>query len=114
MSTQPDDSGVFDAAVKAVEAVDACLKRVLEAVQAVGAEMIITADHGNLESMFDERLAAEKARCLELLEQFASLQLAGPLAHNWPEHIAAGKLTGEQYSRLQHKHVAHHLTQFSA
>jgi hypothetical protein len=59
-------------------------------------------------------LEAEKQRCLELLEQFASLGLTGPLAHQWPEHIAAGRLTGEQYSRLQHKHVAHHLRQFSA
>jgi hypothetical protein len=55
-------------------------------------------------------LEAEKARCLELLEQFA----AKPLQGDWPEHIAAGRLTGEQYSRLQHKHVDHHLTQFSA
>ncbi|HET8707853.1 MAG TPA: 2,3-bisphosphoglycerate-independent phosphoglycerate mutase [Pseudomonadales bacterium] len=52
---QVGHSGVFPAAVKAVEAVDACLKRVLAAVQSVGAEMIITADHGNLEVMFDEK-----------------------------------------------------------
>ena len=46
-------SGVFDAAVKAVEAVDACVGKVLEAVAKVGGEALITADHGNVETMFD-------------------------------------------------------------
>lgn len=46
-------SGIFEAAVKAVEAVDVCLGRVLEAVDRVGAEALITADHGNVEEMFD-------------------------------------------------------------
>jgi hypothetical protein len=55
-------------------------------------------------------LEAEKARCAELLDAFA----AKPLASRWPEHIAVGRMTGEQYSRLQHKHVDHHLKQFSA
>lgn len=47
-------SGLFDAAVKAVEAVDACVGKVLEAVEKVGGEALITADHGNVEEMFDE------------------------------------------------------------
>ena len=47
-------SGLFDAAVKAVEAVDVCLGRVLAAVEKVGGEALITADHGNVEEMFDE------------------------------------------------------------
>lgn len=46
-------SGDFDATVRAIEAVDTCLERVLKAVQAVGGEMLITADHGNAEQMFD-------------------------------------------------------------
>lgn len=46
-------SGKLDAAIKAVQAVDSCLGRVNEAVQNTGAEMIITADHGNAEMMFD-------------------------------------------------------------
>lgn len=46
-------SGIFEAAVKAVEAVDVCLGRVLEAVDRVGGEALITADHGNVEEMFD-------------------------------------------------------------
>ena len=46
-------TGDFDATVKAIEAIDRCLGRVLEAVQAVGGELLITADHGNAEQMFD-------------------------------------------------------------
>lgn len=46
-------SGIFDAAVKAVEAVDACVGKVIEAVNKVGGEALITADHGNVETMFD-------------------------------------------------------------
>ena len=46
-------TGVFDAAVKAVEAVDSSLGRVYEAVMANKGHMIITADHGNVEQMQD-------------------------------------------------------------
>lgn len=46
-------TGVFDAAVKAVEAVDLCLGRVYAAVMAQHGHMIITADHGNVEQMQD-------------------------------------------------------------
>lgn len=44
-------TGKFDAAVKAVEAVDACLKRVIDALAQVDGEALITADHGNVELM---------------------------------------------------------------
>ena len=47
-------TGVFDAAVKAVEAVDSCLARLIEAVEKVDGDMLITADHGNVEEMMDE------------------------------------------------------------
>ena len=46
-------TGKFDAAVKAVEAVDRCLGRVYEAVMAQKGHMIVTADHGNVEQMQD-------------------------------------------------------------
>ena len=46
-------TGVFDAAVKAVEAIDGCLGRVREALESVGGEMLVTADHGNVELMHD-------------------------------------------------------------
>jgi len=46
-------TGDFDATVKAIEAVDQCLGRIYEAIMVKGGEMLITADHGNAEQMFD-------------------------------------------------------------
>jgi 2,3-bisphosphoglycerate-independent phosphoglycerate mutase len=46
-------TGILSAAVKAVEAVDHCIGRVIAALEAVGGECIITADHGNAEQMVD-------------------------------------------------------------
>lgn len=46
-------TGVFDAAVKAVEAVDSCAGRVYDAVKEMGGSMLITADHGNADKMMD-------------------------------------------------------------
>ncbi|RLV58745.1 2,3-bisphosphoglycerate-independent phosphoglycerate mutase [Parashewanella curva] len=48
-------TGNFDAAVKACEAVDTCIGRVVEALEKVGGEALITADHGNAEQMVDEQ-----------------------------------------------------------
>ena len=39
--------------IKAVEAVDACVGRVVEAMVQNGGEVLITADHGNVETMMD-------------------------------------------------------------
>ena len=46
-------SGILEASIKAVEAVDACIGRVVAAMQSIGGEVIITADHGNVEQMMD-------------------------------------------------------------
>ena len=46
-------TGVFDAAVKAVECLDNCIARIETALQKVGGEALITADHGNVEQMAD-------------------------------------------------------------
>jgi 2,3-bisphosphoglycerate-independent phosphoglycerate mutase len=46
-------TGVLSAAIKAVEAVDHAIGRVIEALAAVGGECMITADHGNAEQMLD-------------------------------------------------------------
>jgi 2,3-bisphosphoglycerate-independent phosphoglycerate mutase len=48
-------TGDFNAAVKACEAVDACMGRVVSAVKKTGSECLITADHGNAEQMLDEK-----------------------------------------------------------
>ena len=47
-------TGVFDAAKKAVETVDECVGRVVEAVSNVGGISVITADHGNADKMLEE------------------------------------------------------------
>jgi len=46
-------TGNFAAAVKAVEAVDVCIGRAVEAMRSTGGEVLITADHGNAEMMLD-------------------------------------------------------------
>lgn len=46
-------TGVFEAAVKAVEAVDECLGRVVDALEAKNAKILITADHGNADCLID-------------------------------------------------------------
>jgi 2,3-bisphosphoglycerate-independent phosphoglycerate mutase len=46
-------TGDFAAAVKAVEAVDKCLELIVAAVEETGAELLVTADHGNVEQMLD-------------------------------------------------------------
>ncbi|MBD2859970.1 2,3-bisphosphoglycerate-independent phosphoglycerate mutase [Spongiibacter sp. KMU-158] len=46
-------TGVFEAAVKAVEALDSALEKVCAAVREVGGQCLITADHGNCEQMQD-------------------------------------------------------------
>jgi 2,3-bisphosphoglycerate-independent phosphoglycerate mutase len=46
-------TGDLQAAIKAAEAVDIALGRLREAIEAVGGEMLVTADHGNLEMMRD-------------------------------------------------------------
>lgn len=47
-------TGVFDAAVKAVEAVDTCVGEVYDAIIKADGVLLITADHGNADKMIDE------------------------------------------------------------
>lgn len=47
-------TGVFDAAVKAVKAVDECVKKVVDKILELGGSAIITADHGNADKMMEE------------------------------------------------------------
>jgi 2,3-bisphosphoglycerate-independent phosphoglycerate mutase len=46
-------SGNLNAAIMAVETLDTCIGRVVNAMQSIGGEVLITADHGNAELMFD-------------------------------------------------------------
>ena len=47
-------TGIMDAAIKAVETVDACVGRAVAAIDKVGAKMFLCADHGNADKMVDE------------------------------------------------------------
>ncbi len=47
-------TGVFDAAVKAVEAVDTCVGTLYDAVMEMGGVLLVTADHGNADKMLAE------------------------------------------------------------
>jgi 2,3-bisphosphoglycerate-independent phosphoglycerate mutase len=57
-------TGVIDAAVRAVETVDQCLGRVVEAVHATGGACIVTADHGNCDHMLEEDGSVNTAHSL--------------------------------------------------
>ena len=46
-------AGVYEAAVKAMEALDECIGKVVEAIKEVDGQMLITADHGNAEMMIN-------------------------------------------------------------
>ncbi len=46
-------TGVYDAAEQAIEAIDACVAQVVEAIKEVDGQLLITADHGNAEMMID-------------------------------------------------------------
>ncbi|WP_066015946.1 2,3-bisphosphoglycerate-independent phosphoglycerate mutase [Endozoicomonas atrinae] len=70
-------TGDFNAAVKAVEAVDESIGRVVEALEEVGGQCLITADHGNAEQMEDPTTGqAHTAHTCELVP----LVYAGPQA----------------------------------
>ncbi len=47
-------TGKLEPTIKAIEALDSCLQRVVDAIQKVGGEALITADHGNAELMRNE------------------------------------------------------------
>jgi 2,3-bisphosphoglycerate-independent phosphoglycerate mutase len=47
-------TGIMDAAILAVQAVDASLQRIVDALEIVDGQMLITADHGNIEQMLDK------------------------------------------------------------
>jgi 2,3-bisphosphoglycerate-independent phosphoglycerate mutase len=70
-------TGNMQAAIKAVETLDACVGRVVAAAQASGAEVIITADHGNAESMFDHDSAQAHTQHTTNLVPFIYVGRAG-------------------------------------
>lgn len=47
-------TGVMDAAIKAIEAMDECLGKIIDKIDELDGAMIVTADHGNCEEMIDQ------------------------------------------------------------
>ncbi len=82
-------SGDLGAAMKAVEAVDACLGRLHEAVLKAGGAMLVTADHGNAECLHDEDSGqAHTAHTLN----FVPCILVGERFKNAPKKLGHGIL----------------------
>jgi hypothetical protein len=55
--------------------------------------------------------AAEKQRCLRLMDEFAQKNVH---VGSWADHPLLGALPGKSVSHLQAKHLNHHLRQFGA
>ena len=74
-------TGVIPAAVKAVETVDECLGRVIEAVEARGGTCVVTADHGNCDHMLEPDGSPNTAHSLNPVPFVVTrdgVDLAGP------------------------------------
>jgi len=80
-------SGILEAAVKAVEAVDACLGRVEAAVIEAGGVMAVTADHGNCEMMRDSQTA--QPHTAHTLSRVPIVLVNGPA---WTRGLRDGRL----------------------
>jgi len=78
-------TGVFEAAIKAVETVDACVERVVTAGLAHGYTLLVTADHGNADYMINEDGSPNTAHTLNLVPLFL-------VDNNLKVHLNAGKL----------------------
>jgi 2,3-bisphosphoglycerate-independent phosphoglycerate mutase len=63
-------TGIFEAAIKAVETVDACVNRVVTAGLAHGYTLLVTADHGNADFMINEDGSPNTAHTLNLVPLF--------------------------------------------
>jgi 2,3-bisphosphoglycerate-independent phosphoglycerate mutase len=69
-------TGNFDAAKLAIETLDVCVGRVVEAARAAGGEVLITADHGNAEMMHDP--ATNQAHTAHTLNRVPCLYVGRP------------------------------------
>jgi 2,3-bisphosphoglycerate-independent phosphoglycerate mutase len=72
-------TGVIEAAVKAVETVDAALGEVVEAVHATGGVVVVTADHGNADHMLEPDGSPNTAHSLNPVPFIVTSRSAGAL-----------------------------------
>lgn len=78
-------TGVFSAAIKAVETVDQCVQRVVTAALEHGYTVFLTADHGNADYMINEDGSPNTAHTLNLVPLFV-------LSKDWNGTLKPGKL----------------------
>ena len=78
-------TGVFAAAIKAVETVDACVKRIVTAALEHGYTVFLTADHGNADYMINEDGTPNTAHTLNLVPLFI-------IGKEWKGKVKPGKL----------------------
>jgi 2,3-bisphosphoglycerate-independent phosphoglycerate mutase len=78
-------TGDFKAAIRAVETVDKCVKRVVDAGLKAGYAIFLTADHGNADFMINEDGSPNTAHTLNLVPLFV-------IDHAWKGHLNPGKL----------------------
>lgn len=78
-------TGVFEAAVKAVQTVDKCVERVVTAALAHGYTVFLTADHGNADYMINEDGTPNTAHTLNLVPLFV-------IDKDWKGTLKPGKL----------------------
>jgi len=69
-------TGIFDAAVKACETVDSCVKKVVEAIWKTGGIAFVTADHGNSEQMLAQDGSPHTAHTLNPVRFIVAAQPA--------------------------------------
>ena len=86
-------TGVIPAAVRAIETVDACLGQIVEAVQATGGALLVTADHGNADEMLEDDGSPDTAHSLNpvpviVTVEGLSLRAGGALADVAPTLLA--------------------------
>ena len=91
-------TGVIEAAVKAVETVDECLRQVVEAVEDSGGVCVVTADHGNADEMLEEDGSPDTAHSMNpvpliVTADVGELREGGTLADVAPTILA---LLGEE------------------
>lgn len=78
-------TGVWEAVIKAVETVDACVKRVVTAALEHGYTIFLTADHGNADYMINEDGSPNTAHTLNLVPFFI-------IGNEWKGEVKPGKL----------------------
>ncbi len=78
-------TGIFSAAIRAVETVDACVQRVVTAALKHGYTVFLTADHGNADFMINEDGSPNTAHTLNLVPFFI-------IDSEWKGTIRQGKL----------------------